>query len=410
MKSKSFRLRAGAALVLSYLFAAGISAAEAAPFYLTSPGTDTIDDWPAAVAFGTGFQLVWQHYESDGKSSIRTRRFGGDGKPLSVEKTQAAPGALVGRPRILPAYGGKLGLVWLDTTTGLTGATFDPATGAFAKSAGFGKPSAAYYDVARLSNGNVAAAHVYLDTTNTSNIRLRAAVSTATASFVGLTRNVKLFGSDNVYTSPGSADQAIVADGAGGALAFYRDRTDGHLYVVKVSAKGASGWVRTRVDTTKMSVGGAAQMGNFGVDAVRLGDGRYAVVWTSVETSDASLAAVRLRYLDATGKPVGTDVRVDSGTGGGQMTPRLVALPSARLGVSWIQDEGRTRYHRVRWYTAKGIPVAPPVTLRSDTEIVDFAGIQPVTMSDGRVLQVWRSYDTTLKRYRIRGEFLMPPK
>jgi len=292
---------------------------------------------------------------------------------------------------------------------GLTGTTIEPVTGTVAKPLSLTRPSATLYDVARLSNGNIAAAHVYMDVTTPSNPRVRAAVSVAGPSFTTVAKNAKLPLSDNPYTTSGSQDQAVVGDGAGGALAFYRDRTDRHLYVVKVSSKGVPATTRTRVSVATTYIK-AAEMSNYGVRAVRLSDGRYAVAWTSTEVSDFSKTGIRLRWLDSTGKPIGGAVLVNSSLTGVSTSPRLTALSGGRLGIAWIQDEGMTRYHRVRWYAAAATPLTAVQTLRSDTEVFDLAGLQMTTMKDGRVLQAWRAYDTTLKLYRIRGEFLTPPK
>ena len=410
MTSPSLAVRRAATAVVTSLVLLGAGAAHAASFTLTTPAADTFDDWPAVVAAGTGFELAYQHYEKTGLSSIQIRAFATDGKPLGNAKAVAAPSALIGHPRLLPAQTGKLGLTWLDAVTGITGTTVDPATGAIAKPAGLALPSATFYDVARLSNGNIAAAHVYLDKTDIKNIRVRAAVSLASPTFGTLAKYAKLPGSDNPLTSPGSPDQAVVGDGAGGALAFYRDRTDGNLYVVKVSNKGVPATTRTRVNPTAMKVGTPNEMAGYGVQAVRLTDGRYAVVWNSIETTDLSKSTLRLRYLDASGNPTGTAQAVNTGTVGVQASPRVVAVAAGRLAVAWIEDEGKTRYHRLRWYASNGTPLAAVQTLRSDNEVFDLAGLQMARMQDGRVLQVWRSMDVGTKRYQIRGEFLTPPK
>lgn len=401
------RRRAAVVFASLALFAAG--AAEAAPFRLTSPATATFDDWPAVVPVDTGFELAFQHYEQTGLSSIQIRRFAADGKPVGNAKQIAAPAPLIGHPRLLRARSGKLGLTWLDPVTGINGTTIDTATGAVAKPLALAKPSAAFYDVARLSNDNIAATYVYLDTSNVSSIRVRAAVSLATPTFGTIAKNAKLPASDNPFTTPGSPDQTVVGDGAGGALAFYRDRTDGNLYVVKVSSKGVPATTRTRVNVAAMKVGTPNEMAGFGVQAVRLTDGRYAVVWNSIETTDLSKSTLRLRWLDATGLPIGAAVAVNATATGVQLSPRLAALAGARLAVAWIQDQGVTRYHRLRWYAAAGTPLTTVQTLRSDTEVWDPAGLQMTKMPDGRVLQVWRAMDSTTRRYHIRGEFLTPP-
>lgn len=409
MDSSHSAVRFGTAALVSLLFTLSATGADAASFRVTGPTAGTYDDWPAVVAVDGDFQVAWQHFDSTGNSSIQIRRFGPDAKPVAAAKQVVAPTALIGHPRLLPVRSGKLGLTWLDTTLGIAGTTVDTTTGAVATPKGLTKPSATHYDVARLSNGNIIAGHVSVDISNTSNIRVRARVSVASSSFGVVVKNANLPGSDNPLTTPGSADQAVVGDGAGGALAFYRDRTDGRLYVVKVSSAGVPAATRTRVDTTTMQVGGAAAMSEFGVRAVRLGDGRYAVAWTSIETSDLTRSNLRLRWLDASGKPIGSAVQVNTGTLGSQGWPRLVALSGGRLGVAWIQDEGAARRHRIRWYSAAGAPLTAVQTLRSDTEIYDPAGFDMTRLKDGRVVQVWRSYDPVASRYHIRGEFLTPP-
>lgn len=401
--------RSAAAVFASLaLFAAG--AAEAASFSLTAPGTGTFDDWPAVVAAGTGFELAYQRYEQSGLSSIQIRRFATDGKPVGNAKQIAAPAPLIGHPRLLAVHSGKFGLTWLDPVTGINGTTVDMTTGAVAKPLALTLPSATFHDVARLTNGNIAAAYVHLDKSNVSNIRVRAAVSVATPTFGIVAKNAKLPGSDNPFTTPGSPDQTVVRDGSGGALAFYRDRTDGNLYVVKVSSKGVPATTRTRVNVAAMKVGGPNEMAGFGVQAVRLTDDRFAVVWNSIETTDLSKSMLRLRYLDATGKPIGAALAVNASTVGIQASPRVVSVAKGRLAVAWIQDEGKTRHHRVRWYGETSAPLTAVQTLRSDTEVFDLAGLQMTKMQDGRVLQVWRSMDTATRRYHIRGEFLSPPK
>ena len=384
--------------------------AGAASFRLTVPGTGAFDQFPSVAVVGTGFQLAWQRYESNGLSSIMTQSFGADGKATAALKRLEAPKALAGQPRLVPAASGRLGLVWVESATGLTGTTIMLPAGTLGSVKTIAPLSSVFYDVARLSSGRIALTNVFLDKTVPTNLRVRAAVTQASGTMTPMVVNEPLYGSDNPYTSPGSRDSTVVGDAAGGAIAVYRDRNDGRLYAVQVSSTGRSAGTRTRLNTTEMKVGGAAEMANFGVQAVRLTNGRYAVAWTSQETSDGSLGSLRLRYLDSTGKPYGAEQRVNASLVGRQMLPRLLALPGGRVGIAWYQMDGRTRYHRIRWFGSDGKPLALPKTLRSETELfIDFAGSQLLRLADGRVLQVWRAYDDYLKRYAIRGEFLIPP-
>lgn len=405
----SVRGRLGAAVFVSFAGVFAASGAWAASFNLTTPAAGRIDDWPTVVAVDTGFELAWMHYEPSGLSSIKVQRFAADGKAVTTAKPLAASSALIGRPRLLPAHSGKLGIVWMAMQTGINAATLDPVTGTVGPARAISLPAAAFLDVARLSNGNVAVSDTVWDKTVPQALKVRAAVSFTSPTFASIRKDAFLPGSDNPFTSPASADQAVVGDGAGGALAFFRDRADGNLHVVKVSSKGVPAAARTRVNLAKTYVGGAALMAFYGIQAVRLTDGRYAVVWTSTEVSDLSKTVIRLRWLDASGKPIGAAVQVNASAVGTSSSPRVVALAGGRLGVSWIQDEGRDRHHRVRWYAATGAASAVQ-TLRSDTEIMDPAGLQMTPMKDGRVLQAWRHFDATLRLYRIRGEFLTPPK
>lgn len=385
-------------------------AAEAAPFRLTNPAVDTFDDWPSIVATGTGFHLSWQRFLASGQSGVMANRFDATGRAGAAALTLVAPAVLIGRPRLLPAVNGKITAVWGDPVTGITARGFDATTGAMTGKVALTRSSTVFFDPVRLVGGQVAVSHTALDLSVPTNIRDRVSLTLVGPAFGPIAEDRPVTGSDNPMIGPASFDHTVVGQSNGGALNFYRDRADGHLYLVKSSFAGGMAPTRVRVDTTAMRPQSAAEKAYFRVQAVRLGDGRYAVAWTSPETSTLFGQSVRLRFLDATGKPIGVDQRVNASTVGGQFDPRLVALPNGRLGVAWTQDEGTTRYHRIRWYGADGVALGAPRTLRSDTEVADFAGSQLISMSDGRVLQVWRGRTATFPRYAIWGEFLTPPR
>ena len=397
-------------LALAAVVAAALTtSALAAPFRLTSSAANTIDDWPTAIAAGNGFYLAWQHYDqTTGNSGILLRRHGPTGAAASGTFTVVAPTALIGRPRLLPEHVGKLAIVWAEPGTGINGRTITATTAAMGAARALTKPSTVHFDPARLSDGSVAVSHTVLDTTAPSDIRNRVALTTASSVFAPATKDRFVTASNNPMNGPASFDHAVAPGANGASLNFYRDRTDFNLYLVKATATDAMAATRTRVNTTAMRNTSASEMAFFGVQAVRLTDGRTAVAWTSPEQTTLFTQSLRLRFLDPTGKPVGLDQKVNVTATGGQFAPRLVAVPGGRLGVAWTQDEGTTRYHRIRWYRADGKPSGLPKTLRSDTEVADSAGSRLALLKDGRVLQVYRRKVPADAGYTIWGEFLTP--
>jgi hypothetical protein len=85
------------------------------------------------------------------------------------------------------------------------------------------------------------------------------------------------------------------------------------------------------VNTTPMT----ENFNTYDASTVTLADGRFVIVWGSLDPGDGSAGCVRARLFSATGSPIGDDFIVNTVTLSGQDFPSVTALPDGRFVVTW---------------------------------------------------------------------------
>ena len=164
-------------------------------------------------------------------------------------------------------------------------------------------------------------------------------------------------------------------------------------------ADGSSGCIRARLfdangsavanDFVANSTSASSQ---FDPKATALTDGHFVVTWTSADGGDGQGYCVRARLFDASGNAIGSDFIVNSTTAGNQNSPTIVALPAGQFAVTWFSDvgDGSGGCVTVRLFNPDGTPVGSDLVVNSTT---GGDQIQPVItkLVDDDVAIAWTS-------------------
>ncbi|MDK9697443.1 MAG: hypothetical protein OEL76_13750 [Siculibacillus sp.] len=142
----------------------------------------------------------------------------------------------------------------------------------------------------------------------------------------------------------------------------------------------------TRVDTTTTADQTAPTV-------TALADGGWVVVWTSAD-QDGSGTGVYLQRLDATGTPVGGEVRVTTTTAEDQAAPVIAALPDGGWVVAWHSHQPDIRSWDIlqQRFGADGVPVGSETVVNT---VPAFAQTEPTiaSLGDGGWIVSWQSLD-----------------
>ncbi len=182
--------------------------------------------------------------------------------------------------------------------------------------------------------------------------------------------------------------------------------TDGRFFVSWASedaGDGSLGCVRGRV----YNANGTAAGGDFIINSVTSGnqitpsvaampDGRYAVVWASLDGGDGSGYCIRGRLFNANGTPAGNDFIANTTAAGDQMSPNISVLTDGRFVVAWHSSDpgdGSGSCIRARLYNADGSAAEGDFIVNTTTTNNQFSP-SVTALSDGRFVVSWKSLDS----------------
>lgn len=351
------RLFAAAALACGCLLAP--VSLQAAPLTVADGrSADTAGDITGNPA---GFLLAYARTKVDSgvDVSVRVRQHSTTGRPTGRELVlDRKPMALLD-PIALPLATDKIAGLWIRGGEGIIGRTGDTRTGVMAAERPLMPQIAeAYMDAAVLPSGRIIVLAYRFDVS--AGVTKRLAVSVVSSTLQPIAGPTFLPGTPANYVATAAQDFSVIALKSGGALVVHRNRTDGHVYAIPVSAAGRPAATATRISSASMPIGSGGQQTQFQVEAAQLVNGRVAVAWTRIGSTNADDAFdIRHRVIGANGAPVLPE-RGTAATREEQVAPEVVALPDGRFSVSWTNNgvavDGRPRSYLVRHFNADGTP------------------------------------------------------
>ncbi|GAB5377516.1 MAG: hypothetical protein AcusKO_39780 [Acuticoccus sp.] len=181
----------------------------------------------------------------------------------------------------------------------------------------------------------------------------------------------------SVNTSGAGTDSdpriAILEDGTGVVVWFSSgaDGDGGGIYARRLDTDGSAIGAEFRVNTT---TAGAQTV----PDVAAMPGGGFAVVWQGEDTSGKGIFA---QVFDADGLLAGSEIRVNTSESGDQADPRLTAVSSGDVVVSFFNENDYTARYRV--LSPDGVAVGDEKTLLTGTAFTPRPAI--TTLSDGRV-------------------------
>ncbi len=163
------------------------------------------------------------------------------------------------------------------------------------------------------------------------------------------------------------------------------DGQDGNgsgIFAQAFKANGAKAGKEFRVNTTTVSVQAQPAI-------AALTNGGFVVAWTSNGQDKSSLGIYAQRY-DAKGKPAGAEFKVNKSTAGPQSAPAVAALDAGAFVVVWQGPDANGLGIYAQRYDASGKPAGPE--LRVNTVTVKDQSLPSATgTNDGGFVVVWQS-------------------
>lgn len=361
------------ALVVTLLGAATESGlAASAP--LTKADGQSQDAVGEVSANSAGFVVGWVRTKLSPsfELSVRARQYTAAGVATGKELVFDKRPSMLTEPIILPTGDSKVAAFWLRPQTGLIGRLGDLATGNLSPektllASGADLIAESNAEVVRLTNGRFLAM-VYKFDTSSSPLSKRLAVALIGSDLKVLKPPVFVPGPKASYVATAASDFTAVPLAGGGALVAYRNRLDGAIYAVPISAAGVPANAAIKINQKTAPLGVAGQQTEFEVEGTRLSNGNVVVVWTRIGGSDADDAFdISFRILSPAGVAVGTETVAHASLRDSQLSPEVVALPSSAFAISWTNngqpEQGRPRSYVLRKFSASGAPAAAAQTL-----------------------------------------------
>lgn len=374
--------------LLLLLIATSIQAAT--PVEITDPLSEQ-DALAEAAPTPSGFIVAWNRGEATGPMTVLAQQFDAQRQPVQTPiELQVKAIGTVGRPELLPLNAKTVAAFWVGgdkVRGGLIKLSQNKITGI----KDIDKPGDLIHDAALMSNGNIAMVMVKEDISNPFDLREKVSFLILSPTLNTLKKTTSVHGQGFPLDGWNTFDHTIVALN-NGALVLFRDRDDGNLLARSFDGSGKLRGAVYRINTTPMPLGSVTDFVMFNVKAVRLKNGAVAVVWTSMEGESIDKWEIRARLLDASGKPLGKDFRVNAATAGSQLSPDVLALPNGGFCVTWVSTVGFERLYLYRSYRADGAPLFKPriseqvplyLQLPLDTESVLLGNGAMVTVMDG---------------------------
>lgn len=184
----------------------------------------------------------------------------------------------------------------------------------------------------------------------------------------------------SVNTTGAGADSApriaILEDGTGVVVWFSSsaDGDGGGIYARRLDADGNAIGAEFRVNTT---TAGAQTL----PDVAAMPGGGFAVVWQGDDTSGHGIFA---QVFDANGLLAGSEIRVNNSESGDQADPRLTAVASGDVVVSFFNENDYTARYRV--LSPDGVAVGDEEILLTGTAFTPRPAV--TTLADGRVATI----------------------
>lgn len=328
-----------------------------APVKITNPPKGKVDNLFATAPVPNGFVVTWSR--STGSIPpfiVAAQKFTQAGKPAGPPIVVDGPGTVgdVAKPLVIGPN--LLALFWLHGGH-VWAARLDAATMKVTAKTDLGKSDDHIHDVARLPGGNIAVITAQHDLRNPKDVRYKNSIKVVTPAFKTVRDWISVHGTGFPIDGWAYYDQTVVATAVGG-LALYRDHVTGAIVGRKFTSAGALVGSVFPVNTTRMSAISIIDLAYFQVKAVKLGSGKVAACWVSLEATGNQRYEVRCRMLSASGLPLGKDFLAHASTLGAQTAPDLLALPGDRFLVTWVHaDNVFPASVRYRAFTSLGNPV-----------------------------------------------------
>jgi hypothetical protein len=379
------------------------------PAKLTTPAALTQDSMADTVGTPAGFVVAWRRDVITGTDSrVLLQQFDSTGRPKPIVTLQTRTGPIVGRPQLVYLPGGKAAVFW-DRNGMIRGAIVDLITNRVVLQRDIAVPGDIIHDAVRLTDGRIGL--VFVGNSVTREILKVTTLNPATLATVLAPRAINGTG---FPIDPWNAfDHTISPAGGGGGIAFWYDR----------AANRASGKIFGRVFTATGVVGAIFQlnttrtpfpflsdhMAEFEIKAARLTDGRTAVAWTSKEgTVVGTQWEVRVRILDAAGRPLGTDFVPYADKSGNQRSPEIVPLPNGRFAIAWVERVIPTVTTNLEYsvYTSTGQRIRDSVRTHSGSSLSESLYNEYARLADGSLVRV---SDNTFTHWGLTADGIPAP-
>lgn len=367
---------------------------------LTIPNGASVDAAGEAYANPAGFVVAYTRIVTDPTPAVtvRARQYTPDGRRAAKELVfDNQPTALMEPVAIPIGSGSKVAGFWMRPLTGGVNARIgDTATGKLEAEKTFltvaaDRPAEANMDVVPLAGGKFALLTYRFDFSAGAEKRL--AVTTIGPDLKVIAGPTMVPGYRTSYVATAASDFTAIDTKDGAGLVAYRNRTDGNVYVARMSATGVVSATPTRINTKAMPLGSGGQQTTFQVEASRLQGGRIVVAWTRIGSTNADDAFdVSYRVLSATGKPLSKELQAHTSAKQEQVAPEIVPLSDGGFSLSWTNEgtaaEGRPRSYFLRSYNADGTPRAAARRLFKGDRALNGPVAELVSNAHGRLVHI----------------------
>jgi hypothetical protein len=220
----------------------------------------------------------------------------------------------------------------------------------------------------------------------------------------------------------GTAEQKVNSYSLGLQQEAKIARLDDGGWVITWSSSGQdgskTGVYQQRYDAHGTAVGGETQVNTYTTshqenpDITVLADGGWLVSWTSYD-QDGDFSGVYQQRYAANGSPIGNEVRVNTYTSGSQSQPSVSSLKDGGWLVSWAsygQDGSSMGIYQQR-YNASGTPVGGEIRVNTITALAQ-TDPSVTALADGGWVVTWETeepnnpypiYDIHHQRYNAQG-------
>ncbi len=380
-----------ALLCCSALFAVSAQSVRAAneAINISNPAIEQ-DALAEGAATKTGFIAAWSHGEITGPTTIMARQYDQYRKPVKPPIILEPKKIAVGYVELLSLNADTVAAFWARGET-IVGGLISLSQNKISGIKSIDQPEDLIHDTALMTNGNIAMVMDKADISDPFDLREKISFLILSPSLNVIKKATSVHEQGVPLDGWNTFDHTITELQTGG-LVLFRNRSTGDLMARKFGASGGLLGNVYRINVTPMPLGSVFDFMTFNVKAARLKDNKIAVVWTSMEGSGIDKWEIRARILDSSGKPLGSDFRVNTAKAGSQLSPDILALPNGDFCITWVSSVGVGRSYLYRTYHANGAPVFNPriseevpiyLSLTQETESVLLSNGSLITIMDG---------------------------